>query len=245
MLLIAAFTVIIQAIFIFHVFRSGRPYWWAFIILSFPLLGSVIYYLVEVFPNSREHRDVRRVGHKLARVLQPDAEMKRRIEDMEICGSVDNKAALAEECLARGFSHDAVRLYRSCLNGVHANDPVLIHGLVRACVENGAHEEALAHVRQLAELYPLYKPGEVRLLKARALEAKGDTHDALNEYESLVPVFTGLEARARYGLLLQQAGHTRQAQDVFNDLLAHAKRFKITLEAERDWIRLARQNVSR
>ncbi len=245
MLVIAAFTVIIQAIFIFHVFRSGRPYWWAFIILSFPLLGSIIYYLVEVFPNSREHRDVRRMGTKLARALQPDAEMKRRIEDMEICGSVDNKAALAEECLARGFSHDAVRLYRSCLAGVHARDPALIHGLARACVENGAHEEALEQIRQLTELQPGYKPNEVRLLKARGLEAKGDTFEALNEYESLVPLFSGLEARARYGLLLQQAGHARQAQDVFNELLAHAKRFNITMDAEREWVRLARANLSR
>lgn len=242
---IVVITVIIQAFFIFHVFRSGRPYWWAFIILSFPVLGSVIYYLVEVFPNSREHRDVRRMGQKLARTLQPDAEMKRRIEEMEICGSVDNKAALAEECLARGLSHDAVRLYRSCLNGVHAKDPALIHGLARACVENGAHEEALAQIRQLAEHHPLHKPNEVRLLKARALEAKGDTLGALAEYENLVPVFSGLEARARYGLLLQQAGHAKQAQDVFNDLLTHAKRFKITLETEQDWIRLARQCVSR
>lgn len=245
MLAIAALTVIIQAIFIFHVIRSGRPYWWAFIILSFPIVGSVIYYLVEVFPNSREHRDVRRMGRKLARALQPDAEMKRRIEEMEICGSVDNKAALAEECLARGFSHDAVRLYRSCLAGVHAKDPALIHGLARACVENGAHEEALAQIQQLAELHPAYQPNEVRLLKARALEAQGDTHAALNEYERLVPVFSGLEARARYGLLLQQAGHTSQAQDVFNELLAHAKRFNITMDAEQDWVRLARQNVAR
>jgi len=29
-------TLIIQACFIFHVFRTGRPYWWAFIIFSGP-----------------------------------------------------------------------------------------------------------------------------------------------------------------------------------------------------------------
>ena len=138
-----------------------------------------------------------------------------------------------------------MRLYRSCLGGVHANDPALIHGLARACVENGAHEEALEQIHQLAERHPAYKPNEVRLLKARALEAKGDTREALSEYERLVPVFSGLEARARYGLLLQEAGHTRQAQDVFSELLAHAKRFNITMDAEQDWVRLARQNLAR
>lgn len=116
-------------------------------------------------------------------------------------------------------------------------------GIAWQCVEIDLFEDSGR--RQLAELHPLHKPSEVRLLKASALEAKGDTHDALNEYESLLSVFTGLEALARYGLLLQQAGHTSQAQDVFHELLVHAKRFKITLEAERDWIRVAQQNVSR
>lgn len=238
---IIAITVIIQGFFIFHVFRTGRPYWWAFIILSFPVLGSVVYYFVEVFPNSREHRDARRVGRNLVRALNPDGEMKRRIEEMEICGSVDNRAALAEECLTRGFSHDAIRLYRSCLTGVHANDPALIFGLAKACVENGAHEEALKQIQQLSEQHPNHKPNDVRLLKARALEVKGDTFAALTEYENLIPVFSGLEARGRYGLLLHEAGHTKQAQDVFSELLAYAKRFNITLESEQEWIRVARR----
>lgn len=241
---IVALTVVIQAFFIIHVFRTRRPYWWAFIIFSFPLLGSAIYYLVEVFPNSREHRDVRRMGRKLAQTLKPDAEMQRRIEEMEICGSVDNKAALAEECLNRGHSHEAVRLYRSCLDGVYANDPKLIHGLARACVENGIPDEAQEQLRKLGELHPGYRPNDMRLLKARTLEIKGDIAGALSAYEELIPVFSGLEARARYGLLLGQAGHTRQAQAVFSELLAHAKRFNITLESEQDWIRLARENVS-
>jgi hypothetical protein len=38
--LIIALTVIIQAFFIWHVFSTGRPYWWAFVILSFPVMGS-------------------------------------------------------------------------------------------------------------------------------------------------------------------------------------------------------------
>ena len=243
--IIIALTIIIQAFFIFHVFRTGRPYWWAFIILSFPVMGCVVYYFVEVFPNSREHRDARRVGRNLARALNPDGAMKRRIEEMEICGSVDNKTALAEECLVRGFTHDAIKLYRSCLTGVHASDPALIFGLAQACVENGAHEEALRQVELLMTQHTGYKPNEVRLLKARALEVRGDNVAALTEYESLIPVFSGLEARGRYGLLLEATGHTRQAQEVFSDLLAYAKRFNITLESEREWIRVARQGGAR
>ena len=46
--ILAALSLAVQIYFIVHVFRSGRPYWWAFIILSAPVVGSLAYYLVEV-----------------------------------------------------------------------------------------------------------------------------------------------------------------------------------------------------
>ena len=60
-------TVIVQGCFIFHVFKTGRPYWWAYVILGFPVLGCVVYYFVEVFPNSREHRAANRAARGLER----------------------------------------------------------------------------------------------------------------------------------------------------------------------------------
>ena len=64
-------TVIVQACFIFHVFKTGRPYWWAYVILGFPVLGCVIYYFVEVFPGSREHYAANRASREIARDPRP------------------------------------------------------------------------------------------------------------------------------------------------------------------------------
>jgi hypothetical protein len=54
---------------VIHAVRTGRPYYWALIILSFPVIGCVAYYFLEVFPNSREHRSARRAAAGLARAL--------------------------------------------------------------------------------------------------------------------------------------------------------------------------------
>lgn len=241
---IFAITVIIQGFFIFHVFRTGRPYWWAFIILSMPVLGCLIYYLIEVFPNSREHRSARQVARNLARSLQPDAEMKRRIEEADICGSIANKTALAEECLAAGLTHDAIRLYQSCLAGPHANDPVLVFGLARSYFQNGADALALEQIQHLQTRHAAFKASEVHLLKARTLEESGDTMGALMEYEAIVPTYVGLEAKCRYALLLKNAGHLKQASGIFSEILSHAKRFNVNMESERAWVKLAQQNLS-
>src|SRR4051794_888087 len=112
---IGAVVVLIQFCFAFHALKTGRPYWWLFVIMAFPVMGCVIYYFVEVFPGSKEHRKAHRTARAIAKALQPDADLKRRAEELEICGSVDNKRALAEECVSHQMYSEAVKLYESCL----------------------------------------------------------------------------------------------------------------------------------
>lgn len=235
-------TVAVQAFFIFHVFRTGRPYWWAYVILAFPLGGSLIYYFVEIFPNSRQERDARKAVRGIVRVIQPDAELKRRTEELEICGSMDNKMALAEECEIAGMFGEAARLYRSCMQGAYGNDPQILLRLVGAEL---MREELVATGQLLERLeaeHSAYKPLEVKLLRARLLE-KTDSGAALTVYEELIPLYSGLEAKCRYAALLREMGQTAQARGVFEDVLQHAKRFNIQHEAEQQWVRYARTGL--
>lgn len=119
---VIALTVLIQAFFIVHVFRTGRPCWWAFIILSAPVLGCVVYYFVEVFPGSREHRSAHRFAKDLARSVNPTKELNRRLEALETAPTVINKVAAAEEYMQCGGFDQAAALYESALEGIHASD---------------------------------------------------------------------------------------------------------------------------
>lgn len=237
-------TVAIQAFFIYHVIRTRRPYWWAFIILSFPIAGSLIYYLVEIFPSSREHRSARRAVKDIARAVQPDAELQRRAEEVAICGSMDNKLALARECEQSGMYGEAVKLYESCLSGMYANDPQLLFASAQAHLMNGNPKRTQALIQRLTAEHGDHKPGEVKLLLARTLESQGDDAGALRLYEELLPLYSGLEARYRYGHLLQTLGQTQQAEGVFKDMLEHARRFNINHEEEMQWVREARRSLA-
>jgi hypothetical protein len=236
-------TILVQAFFIYHVFKTGRPYWWAFVILVAPMLGSLVYYLVEVFPNSRQQRSARKKGRELIQVLQPDAELKRRTEELEICGSLDNKLALARECEAAGMYDEAVRLYKSCLAGAYADDAQTTLLLARAQLLQGDYSNAEQGLNHLQSAHPDFKPLETRLLQARVLEKNGDARRALALYESLLPVYSGLEVKCRYASLLKSLGHTTQAVELFAEVIQHAKRFNITHEEEKNWANFARSQL--
>ena len=232
-------TFLVQACFIYHVFKTGRPYWWAFIILSFPVLGCAVYYFVEVFPGSREHRAADRASRNLSRALNPDKALKQRREALEISPTVQNRIALAEELLRFGNIDEATDLYVAARSGPHANDADIMYGLARAYIAGQKFGEASNIVEELQQKHASFRADQVGLLRARALEGLGEHQAALGQYERVVEMFVGLEAKVRYGQLLQKLGHETQARAIFEQVVAHAKRFNIKHEEEREWLEIA------
>jgi hypothetical protein len=211
--------------------------------MAFPVMGCVIYYFVEVFPGSREHRSAHKTARKIAKALRPDADLKRRIEELEVCGSANNVIAVAQECMNHQMFDEAMQLYENCLSGAFSNDPVILYGLLRAAVEAQKWDKAKFALAKIRELASEYRLNDVLLLEARILDGHGTTDAALAAYRELIPVFVGLEARYRYGNLLSRLGQHEAALHVFNELVAHSKRFASTLDEEQYWVDAARQAI--
>lgn len=242
--LIGALSLVIQFCFAYHALKTGRPYWWLFVIMAFPVMGCVIYYFVEVFPGSREQRSAHKTARKIVKALQPDAELKKRAEELTICGSVDNRLALAEECLAHKMFPEAIRLYESCAEGAFAADGSVLYGLAYAAVEGGEWAKADAALAKLRKDLPDLRAQEVGLLGARSLAGQGRIDEALAAFRALLPQFVGLEARYRYGELLSKLGQHEAANHVFNEVITHSKRFASSLDEEQEWVVGARRAIS-
>src|SRR4051812_30934069 len=151
---------VIQFTFAFHALKTGRGTRWIMIIFMAPVVGSLLYYFLEVFPNSREERKLRRRIHDIAKALNPDAELKRRAAEAEINASVDNRAALADECLEKGMFDEAIRLYEGCLDGPYRDDPRLVFSLARARFYNGQWPQARELLARIAASHPKFQPAE-------------------------------------------------------------------------------------
>jgi len=242
--IIGAVTLLIQLCFAYHALKTGRPYWWLFVIMAFPAVGCALYYFVEVFPTSRESRSAEKAVRSLVRSFDPDKDLRARVADLEACGSVDNRVALARECRARGMHAEAAALYRSCLSGVHEQDPELRFGLAGALMDAGAFEEARSVAQALRERNAAFRPSEVRLVLARSLESLGRLDEALAELRGLADTYPGEEARWRYGALLERAGRSAEARGVFERMLRNAERMPGHYrDAQRVWLSRAREGM--
>jgi hypothetical protein len=241
MRLLGILMVVIQFSFAFHAVKSGKGAMWVTIIIVFPVVGCLAYYFMEVFPGTREERKLRQHIHDISKALNPDGELKKRAEAVEVSASVDNRASLDDECLEKGMFDEAIRLYESCLEGPYANDSRLLFSCARAWFYNKGYRQAEEILARLEKSHPTYRRDEARLLEARVFEGLGESSRAIPIYEDLRTTYVGFEAKYRYGLLLKTLGRDREARELFALITQHARRS--SLESEQEWVKLAKREM--
>ncbi len=245
MRILGAIVVFIQFCFAVHVVKTGRPNWWLFVIMGFPVGGCCLYYFIEVFPTTRESRAAEKTIRAIARSLDPEKELRARVANLETCGSVANRIALAQECIARGMIDEAEALYRSCLGGVHANDSDVLFGHASALVMKGDYQGAMPVLERLVAQAPNYRPGDVHMCLGESYEGMGEFDRALAEFANLAETYSGEKGRWHYGALLKRMGRTSEAQDVFRGMLQRAERMpEHYRDEQKQWLTLARDNLA-
>jgi len=60
-------TLAVQMLCAVHVVRTGRPYWWIFLIVFVPLVGMLVYLVAELLPDLLDSRRARRAASGVVR----------------------------------------------------------------------------------------------------------------------------------------------------------------------------------
>ena len=238
-------SLLLQVLCAAHAIRTGRPYYWIFIIMFTPPIGMTVYFFLEILPDLRQDPRGRKAARKMLHTFDPERQRRHIRQKLEMADTVDNRRALAEECMRLGDYSNAVVLYQSILKGVFATDAGFLLGLAQAQANSSDFTGARATLDTLFAANPQFRSSDAELLRARVLEAQGDHSAALEQYEILARSYPGEEARYRYGALLKQSGRFSDARGVFGDMLARAKHApRYYRKKEKGWLESAQRDLS-
>ena len=238
-------SLLIQVICVIHVIKTRRDNSWIWIIIFFPGVGCLVYFLLEMLPDLRRSRTGRRTVVKLVRTIDPHHDLKERIQALEISDNIENRIQLARECASEGLYEQAIDLYSSALTGLYQDDPNIMLELAIALFHHGDYAKTKATLVRLIEANPDFKSAEGHLLFARTLEALPENEAALHEYEILASYYSGYEAKCRYALFLKKLGHTEKAHWLFNEIITKSKLMpKQYRQAQKEWIEIASQQLN-
>jgi len=229
-----------------HAVKTGRAHYWLWIILFFSIPGCLIYFFVEMLPDLRRNPAAKRIGLDLVTVVDPGRNLRRLQDQLEIANTVSNRQALARYYVQAGQHDEAVELYQGCLQGVFKDDPPLTLELSYALFLKGSYDEAKEHLDRLAGTELGTLAPERDLLYARTLEQLGDVEASLVAYETIVRKSTGEETSCRYANLLEKAGQSDKAREIYIEIVKRAKRSPgYYRRAQKLWINAARQALDR
>ena len=222
---------------IVHCIRNGRNTIWVFVLLALPLLGSAVYFFVEVFSDLRNSRASRRALRGLRSTLDPESNLRRAENAVKVTGDVASRQQYADELVRLGRAAEAVTIYQNCLTGMFADDPKLLLGYAHAQFAANDPAGARATLDDLIRKNPDFKSPDGHLLYARALEGEGNIEKALEEFKTLAEYYPGAEASVRYAALLKRSGQQQAARDVLQAVLERAKYAPAHYrKAQRDWL---------
>lgn len=237
-------SIIVQLALVVHIIKTGRNMTWVFIVLFFPLIGSLAYFIIELLPELTNTRGAKSAQRSLAKAIDPDKALREASEQYELARTAQNAMTLARQHLERGNFREARELYQRSLSGVHSDDPDLLIGLAQAHFGLAEYAEVLSTLDTLKTTNPGKTSPEGHLLYARALDELGRSDEAIHEYQVLTTYYAGPEPSCRLATLLKSKGRADEARALFEAVLARSKTAgKHYNTLYREWVALARRET--
>ncbi|TDW99267.1 tetratricopeptide repeat protein [Dinghuibacter silviterrae] len=194
-----------------HAIRTGRREW-IFILIIFPGISALAYFIVELLPDIR--RGTFASGFQLT--FFPKARIRDREKRVKLSDSVTNRLALADAYAEQGRFEDAISLVQSCMTDMYASDQDLMLRLARLYFQAGRYTDSVAlFSRALHPENSGMNRMEDEVMYTRAMEGTGNKQVAEEMYQKVIRRHHSLEARYWYGQLLKQEGRAQEAREQF------------------------------
>ena len=222
----------VQVICVIHILRTGRPYWWIWIIWGIPLLGLGAYLYLEVRPSFRKFNIESllwnfKSGAQRIRILQ---------QQLEDTTTVRNRLALADE-LRRACQHDQeCQVVEAGLRGPFADDAQLLLRLAEANLEAGRAAQAeLLFLKIVPERSTDFLQRH-KLVKARILGTLGRDSEAEPIFRTLVQSKKSEAPRYYFARYLLHRNQDAEATAILRDILHQYRRgTQVWRFQERQW----------
>ncbi len=215
--------VLIALYFAVHAVRTGQQTYWLFILFSFPLLGSVVYFATVFLPNSRLERGAQKVVRAAAKALDPERELRDARNAFDYTPTAQNQMRLAAALLESGRSDEAAKAYDACLAGPFADDLEIRFGAARAHHASGDFPSALEHIDWIARRNPDFRTDAVALLRARLLGALGRTEEARTAFSAALERFGSFDILAEYAIWAFENRDNATARELMTQIEKHSR----------------------
>lgn len=223
-----------------HVIKTGRPYWWIWVIIAFPFIGMVAYAIIEIRPSFGK-LNWQALWWRLKSSQQRIAY---RREQLEYAPTVKNRFLLAEELHDAGQHNEECNVLAEGLQGAFKDDGELLLRLSQAHLEAGRVPEAAATYARIAPDRSSDFQARYKLQQARLLGASGENIKAEAQFQELLKQRRSEAPRYYYARFLIATRRGPEGTKILQDILHQYRRgTRVWRHQEGEWYFAAKRTL--
>jgi hypothetical protein len=204
---------ILQVFCIYHAYKNGVDQRWYWLILLFPLGGSLIY----LYHNFANRSTVQTLAEGVKEVVNSNYRTEQLEKALRFNDNITNKTNLADAYVKLARYREALELYKDCLSGFMAEDPDLRMKALQTAFLNRDFESVISYGEDL-DREKTFKNSEARISFAWALHYQSKTQEAQKVFEDMNKSFTNYRHRIEYGKFLKETNQLEQLKNILTDL---------------------------
>jgi len=205
---------LLQVFCLYHIYRNRRESYWYFIVLFIPGLGTAAYLYVEFFTRN----NIEKVSESIKNVVNPEYSIKNLLKEAKYSDTITNKEKLADAYASKGEYHQAIALYKSCLEGFNQADSGILTKLMVAQYFINDFEGVVAAGDKL-DGQPVFDKSESQAVYAWSLYYVGQDAKADEVFQSMDVRYSHYVQRSEYAKYLIESNRSDEAKELLETLI--------------------------
>jgi hypothetical protein len=210
--------VALQFFCIYHLYKNKNDYFWFFVILFIPVIGSIIYLITQVYNK----RDAETIQNEIATIINPSKKVKDLSAKVDFSDTYQNRSNLADAYIEIGDFNNALINYEKALKDTSGNDFYSIEKIIECYFELGAYDKVPNYAIKIKE-HRDFKKSRVQFLYGMSLYNDGQFEEAERELLQINVAYSNYEERLSLSKLLNERGKSSEAKNILHEISDEAK----------------------
>ncbi|MDP5230485.1 MAG: hypothetical protein NWQ38_08840 [Cellulophaga sp.] len=212
-------TIALQAYCVYHCFTNRNSYYWFFVIIFLPVVGSLLY----IFMNIINKQGIEKVQNDITSVINPTKKITDLEKKFEFSNTFQNQVALADAYLEAKMFDKAILNYEESLKVVFVNDHYALTKLLEAYYYASQSDKALKIAERLKD-DTKFKKTKASFLYALALEKEGNIDKAEEFLTNFDAPYSYYEERLALANFYIRNDHKTKAKTLLDELVLESER---------------------
>ena len=208
----------LQGYCIYHLIKNRNSYYWIFLILFIPVIGSIIYIVTQVFNKN----DVEKIQSELTTIINPTKKVKDLEAQLQFSETFQNRVNLADAYFEINDFVNASIHYNASLKDNFQNDFYVVKQLIAAYFELSDYENVLMYSEKIKN-NPEFKNSITQFLYGLALDKVGKPDEAEVEMRKIDTRYSNYNERLILAEFLLAKGKRDDAREILLEISTESK----------------------